>query len=325
MLGSASSKPVLRRPNFKSMSTQESIVKRTETAINDAASLWRRRRILCILVLTVIVLPTGLALIGIPNLRHELKSRTQERDKLEIQLAPFLAAANRSFPDIPAEERLGALKEGLDSLDRSVGVLGQQIELILDRSSIIPTLYDLLQDGQEPSHPDELTLRRAALVEYKEKNYTAALLTVSRALEVEGHSVKANLLLAYIYSDLYREFAPRSARGQFEKSQADTANNWYLEGVESCRKTATLAETANSGLQLDALLQLSRLHAEKGVRSERDESDRLFEKALRGIYDLETAFPSNKQVAASRSLVEELKSIKADFFDWEAEDEEENY
>jgi len=54
------------------------------------------------------------------SLATENEALTRERDKLETQLAPFLAAANRSFPEAPADQRLDLLLEKMDQLIKAV-------------------------------------------------------------------------------------------------------------------------------------------------------------------------------------------------------------
>ena len=102
------------------MNKEPSIVKKTESALDDLHDLWRRRKPMCLIVLTVIVLPTGFTLyqqfVAVPALKskvgalQEAKSEAeQQRDKAEIQLAPFLATANARFPDAPPDKRLDLL------------------------------------------------------------------------------------------------------------------------------------------------------------------------------------------------------------------------
>ena len=48
--------------------------------------------------------------------KTELQDLKQERNKLETQLAPFLAIATRNFPDAPKDQRLDKLSEKLDRM-----------------------------------------------------------------------------------------------------------------------------------------------------------------------------------------------------------------
>lgn len=47
---------------------------------------------------------------------EEIVRLKQERDKYELQLAPFLAAANQNFPEVPQEERLSLLSNKIDEI-----------------------------------------------------------------------------------------------------------------------------------------------------------------------------------------------------------------
>jgi len=50
------------------------------------------------------------------NLEGELSKAERQRDKAEQQLAPFLAAANQHFQDIPEDKRLDALTSKIDDM-----------------------------------------------------------------------------------------------------------------------------------------------------------------------------------------------------------------
>lgn len=110
------------------MNEERSIVRKTESAIDDLLDLWRRRKLVCVIILFVIVFPAGFSLyqkyVAVPKLEEEVSAlqtakseAEQERDKAELQLAPFLAAAEQRFPDSPADERLDLL---LDKLDKAI-------------------------------------------------------------------------------------------------------------------------------------------------------------------------------------------------------------
>lgn len=107
------------------MNNEQSIVKKTESALNDLLDLWRRRKPVCIIVVAVIVLPAGLTLyqqfVAVPKLKDQVSTlktekheAEQKRDKAELQLAPFLAVAERRFPDTPSDQRLDLLLTRID-------------------------------------------------------------------------------------------------------------------------------------------------------------------------------------------------------------------
>ncbi len=107
------------------MNIEQSPVKKFESALDDFLDLWRRRKIVCCIVLVVIVLPTLYTtyqqLVAVPKLKDQVsilkteKSEAEkERDKAELQLAPFLAVADSRFPDTPSDQRLDLLLNRID-------------------------------------------------------------------------------------------------------------------------------------------------------------------------------------------------------------------
>ncbi len=109
------------------MNNEPSIVKKTESALDDLLDLWRRRKLVCIIVLAVIILPACFTLyqqfVVVPKLKSEVstlktqkREAEQKRDKAELQLAPFLAIAKSNFPDTPEDQRLDELSEKLDRI-----------------------------------------------------------------------------------------------------------------------------------------------------------------------------------------------------------------
>ncbi len=107
------------------MNGEKSVIQKTESALDDLLDLWRRRKIICIVVLSVLVLPTlhtlYLQFVAVPALKSQVSTletekteAIQKRDKAEIQLAPFLAVAERSFPDSPSNQRLELLVSKID-------------------------------------------------------------------------------------------------------------------------------------------------------------------------------------------------------------------
>ena len=98
------------------MNEKSSVIKKTETLIDDLIDLWRRRPRICVLVVIIVILPTLIAAIGIPRLKSSLTKVEAERDKAQLQLAPFLATANLHFQDLPEDKRLDGLSEKLDGM-----------------------------------------------------------------------------------------------------------------------------------------------------------------------------------------------------------------
>ena len=125
------------------MNKEQSIVKKTESALDDLRDLWRRRKTICVIVLIVILLPGGFILyqqfVAVPKLKGNVRTlqtakrkAEQERDKAELKLAPYISLVNQHFQDIPEEERLNTLSEKLDGMLATVQHADRNILLKLD-------------------------------------------------------------------------------------------------------------------------------------------------------------------------------------------------
>jgi hypothetical protein len=143
------------------MTQNQSIVKKAESAIDDLIDLWRRRKATCIIVIMIMVIPSGLTVYlqfhKVPGLESTIEDKNQRildldknledainaRDKAEIRLAPFLAAAEGNFPKAPPDEGLELL---MDKLDEVATLEGQKRTLaILERmQSVKRTDHDVL-------------------------------------------------------------------------------------------------------------------------------------------------------------------------------------
>ncbi len=109
------------------MALPQSIVKKTESAFDDIADLWRRRKVLCIFVIFVLVGPSLLSAFMIPHLKSKLEKAEGAKDKAEIQLAPFLAVANQRFPDTTPDKRLELLLKRLDQAIISIQDVARKV------------------------------------------------------------------------------------------------------------------------------------------------------------------------------------------------------
>ena len=70
------------------MNEEQSIIKKTESALDDLLDLWHRRKLVCIIVLAVIVLPAGFTLyqqfVAVPKLKDQIATlETQKREAEE--------------------------------------------------------------------------------------------------------------------------------------------------------------------------------------------------------------------------------------------------
>ena len=110
------------------MNKSESVVKKTELAIDDFRDLWKRRKFICIIVLIIIITPILVSVFTIPRLSFKLCKAEQERDKAQLQLAPFLAVANKTFSESPPDGRLELLA---DKMDKMIGAFGDSKQEIL--------------------------------------------------------------------------------------------------------------------------------------------------------------------------------------------------
>ena len=130
------------------MNEEQSIVKKTESALDDLQDLWRRRKLVCIIVLAVIILPTSFTLyqqfVAVPKLNSQVstleiqkREAEQKRDKAELQLAPFLAAAELRFPDTPADKRLDLL---LSRLDKAINDVQRAARKVSPERTIEPNV-----------------------------------------------------------------------------------------------------------------------------------------------------------------------------------------
>ena len=148
------------------MGADPSIVRKTESAIDDIIDLWRRRKLICIIVILVVVVPIAFGVykqfVTVPNLTSEISQKQRkidelrsslqktehERDKAQIQLAPFLAAAERTFPNNPPDKSLELLLVKLEQAIGSVKDAARRIspERVLDiqaKNALVSSLKTL--------------------------------------------------------------------------------------------------------------------------------------------------------------------------------------
>jgi hypothetical protein len=146
-------------PEERDMTSDQSIVKKTESAIDDLVDLWRRRKLVCTIVITIIVIPVAFSLylqfVAVPKLKDDISQKQQsiqtlkdsvqnaekERDKAEIKLAPFLAIANQRFPDIPSDKRLELL---LAKLDQAIVSVQDAARRVSSERSLTPQIQSSL-------------------------------------------------------------------------------------------------------------------------------------------------------------------------------------
>lgn len=80
-------------------------IKKLEQEFDNFQDIFKRRPKVAVFLIIIIIAPTiGWVydyVWGIPKLHEELRNLKGEKDKLELQLAPFLATANLKFPNAP--------------------------------------------------------------------------------------------------------------------------------------------------------------------------------------------------------------------------------
>jgi hypothetical protein len=116
------------------MDNNSSLVKKAESNIRDLLSLMKRSPIIGVIVILILITPTGFYVYErffvIECLKKQLKDSNSkykaistdlqdtkmERDKAQIQLAPFLAIANKNFPQDPQNEQPKLLLNKIEKL-----------------------------------------------------------------------------------------------------------------------------------------------------------------------------------------------------------------
>lgn len=113
------------------MAQEQSIIKKGENAINDFLHLWRRRKLICIVIIIVLLIPAIFSVANsfwgrgqlndrIVKLESELTETKRDRDARAAQLAPFLAIANQRFENAPPDKRLDLLLDRIEKLTTTV-------------------------------------------------------------------------------------------------------------------------------------------------------------------------------------------------------------
>ena len=141
-------------------SSEKSVVRKTEEIIDDFLDLWRRRRMLCIVVCVVVLAPSIFSVIQqvvvIPSLkgatasatadlataRRQVDQKTARIQELEIELTPFRTLAIEKFNKADAET-LKALAATMASLQRDyteslTKISSQQVQIETLRAKTLP-------------------------------------------------------------------------------------------------------------------------------------------------------------------------------------------
>ena len=156
------------------MNIEQSPVKKLESALDDLLDLWRRRKIVCCIVLAVIVLPTLFTIyqqiVALPKLKDkvstlesEKSNAEKERDKAELQLAPFLAVAESRFPDTPADKRLDLLLNRIDKAITDAFRYNLPPEKTEESAAFFATVKFFLDDIEAHGHDVRWHYRRLVI------------------------------------------------------------------------------------------------------------------------------------------------------------------
>ena len=178
------------------MKKESSIVKQTETAVDDLLELWRRRRLLAIVVIIIVLIPSAAALfqnfVSIRKLEKQLEKVESQRDKAELQLAPFLAVANRSFPDVPNDQRLDALINRFNDAVANAFRYDLVPDNVEGTAALFTAVKFFLDSPDLRTHSVEWHYRRLAATSTKALSSAIPRLAKSRSFRsfLEGSGVK---------------------------------------------------------------------------------------------------------------------------------------
>jgi len=132
-----------------------SIIRKTETAIDDLANLWARRKGVCVIVALIIALPAGfssfLKFRTIPKLNNQIVAlQNQIKDKeleslaLRTELSPFKTIALQKFASDDARA-MKKLVEKISSFDLDLKLAAEKIKELESQSHLrITDLRDVV-------------------------------------------------------------------------------------------------------------------------------------------------------------------------------------
>lgn len=141
------------------MDNNSSLVKKAESNIRDLLSLMKRSPIIGAIVILILITPTGFYVyqrffaiecikkqLQESNSKYEaisteLQDTKMERDKAQIQLAPFLAIANKNFPQEPQNEQPKLL---LDKIEKVLCEIKEAADKITPQRIIPKDIIDTL-------------------------------------------------------------------------------------------------------------------------------------------------------------------------------------
>ena len=125
--------------------------------------MWHRRKIVCCIVIVIIIVPISFTtyqqFVAVPRLKNKVSSLEtekgkveKERDKAELKLAPFLAAAERSFPNTPSEESLDLLLKRIDKAITEAFIYDLPPEKMEGSAALFAAVKFFLDDIEEPPY-----------------------------------------------------------------------------------------------------------------------------------------------------------------------------
>lgn len=141
------------------MDNNSSLVKKTESNIRDFLSLMKHSPIIGSIVILILFTPTGFYVyqrffaiecikkqLQESNSKYEaisteLRDTKTERDKAQIQLAPFLAIANKNFPQEPQNEQPKLL---LNKIEKVLCEIKEAADKIIPQRVIPKDIIDTL-------------------------------------------------------------------------------------------------------------------------------------------------------------------------------------
>lgn len=135
------------------MKSEITTVQQYEKEWDDFRNLLKRRPWVALIIVFIFVLPSiYAAYVHYKNseLTSTLEDMKSENTKLELRLAPFLAVANKSFPESVPDKRLDMLFEKLNETLTTVKEVAQTVSV---KRCIDPASKELLIRNLKAIHP----------------------------------------------------------------------------------------------------------------------------------------------------------------------------
>lgn len=191
--------------------------------------------------------------------------------------------------------------EKIDLIPKEVWKRGEEF-----RKSWEQLLQEFLSNN-DLSRDEAQNLGELALYKYKDTEYFDALKHINQVIENRKTGYGAYLIRAYIHDDLYQNFRNIDRRG---KKQI-YPEKWYSLAVRDYEKAIFLSTKKKlKKFYIDASCRLAMIHGLKAFeiegpgKQENLASEKLYAKSQKIIEELLKQFPENKQVKATKKLID---------------------